>query len=51
MLRDRDRNLLIDHYHLEGAGLVRRGETPVFASLGALKVSLFRARQRFFWHA
>ncbi|HKH44854.1 MAG TPA: hypothetical protein VKM72_09345 [Thermoanaerobaculia bacterium] len=48
MLRDRDRNLLIDHYHLEGAGLVRRGETPVFASPGALKVSLFRARQRFF---
>jgi len=47
-LRDRDRNLLIEHYPLEGAGLVRRGETPVFASPGALKVSLFRARQRFF---
>lgn len=47
-LRDRDRNLLITHYHLEGTGAVRQGETPVFASAGALKVSLFRARQRLF---
>jgi hypothetical protein len=47
-LRDRDRDLLIDHYHLEGAGPLRRGEPPVFTSPGALKVGLFRARQRFF---
>jgi hypothetical protein len=47
-LRERDRDLLIEHYHLEGAWPVLRSAPPVFTNPGALKVSLFRARQRFF---
>jgi uncharacterized protein YjiS (DUF1127 family) len=47
-LKDRDRDLLIDIYGLECHGLVKRGPSPVFATAGAHKVSLWRARQRFF---
>ncbi|HYX25313.1 MAG TPA: hypothetical protein VFC23_14250 [Thermoanaerobaculia bacterium] len=48
VLRDRDRNLLIDRYGLERYGLVKCGASPVFVNPGGYKVGLWRARQRFF---
>jgi hypothetical protein len=46
-LRDRDRNLLIDHYRLQRFGFVKRGESPELAKSGGQKVRLCRARKRF----
>jgi hypothetical protein len=47
LLRDRDRNLIVDHYGLERFGFARRGAATELTTENARIVALCRARQAF----